>query len=281
MIKLLIDADPLVYRSGFAAQETVNDEVFGEAVIAQPVENALQIVKTSLKAMTYDVEERFNQVASESLVLSGPDNFRFKIATIRPYKGNRPARLPVHYQAIRDYLTERGAKVIHRREADDEISIRAWRLWNESGQDGRHAATYVVATIDKDLDQIPGWHYDYMKHVFYFVDEDDARAALWTQILSGDPSDNVPGCWKVGRTKAHKLIQSYISQGASDLRLWNGAIVNTYAASQFHEDCPYKNLKAADVALETAQLVYMQREPGELWNPPPVPHGKVEGDEDD
>ena len=280
MIKLLIDADPLVYRSGFAAQETVNDEVFGEAVIAQPVENALQIVKTSLKAMTYDVEERFNQVASESLVLSGPDNFRFKIATIRPYKGNRPARLPVHYQAIRDYLTERGAKVIHRREADDEISIRAWRLWNESGQDGRHHATYVVATIDKDLDQIPGWHYDYMKHVFYFVDEDDAEAALWTQILSGDPSDNVPGAWKIGRAKALKLVQQAIEKNVSEQDMWQ-VVVFAYELSQKAEGCPYKDRKAEDVALETARLVYMQREPGELWNPPGIPMGTVQGDEDD
>lgn len=280
MLKLLIDADPIVYRSGFAAQETIEDDVLGTAIRPQPVEFALQIVKTSIEAMVKAVEERFNQTAAESLVLTGPGNYRTKIATVRPYKGNRVAALPVHYQAIRNYLTERGAKVVHRREADDEISIRAWKLWKESGQDGRHAPTYVVATIDKDLDQIPGWHYDYLKHVFYFVSESDAKFALWQQILAGDPSDNVPGCWKIGPGKAYGIVQRMMDKDLSDNDMWE-VVVFHYEMSKQHADCPYRDRMSGDVALETAQLVYMQRKPGELWMPPGVEVGKVEGDEDD
>lgn len=274
LLKLLIDADPLVYRSGFAAQETVYDEYIGDAVVAQPVENAIHIVKTSVDAMVDAVEIHTSQRADKQLVLSGPGNYRFGIATVRPYKGNRTTVLPVHYQAIRDYLTgKQGAKVIKGREADDEISIRAWRAKRDN-------LPYVVATIDKDLDQIPGLHYDYMKHVFYEVGEQDAQIALWAQILSGDPADDVPGAWKIGKAKAMALVQRMYSEELSDAEKWS-TVVNLYRVSQNLEGCPYKDRDAEAVALETARLVYVQQNPGELWNPPGIPLGLIGGDIDD
>lgn len=275
MLKLLVDADPLVYRSGFASQETVEDEYIGTAVRAQPVEFALHIVKTSIEAMQDAVQNHFGKSKIHTaLVLSGPDNYRFKLATIRPYKGSRSPTLPVHYQKIRDYLTgQYGAKVVHRREADDEISIRAWRSWRAGERN------YVVATVDKDLDQIPGWHYDYMKHVFYFVDEVDAQMALWRQILSGDPSDDVPGAWRFGPVSAKNAVDYCYENLFTPEQIWT-YILDVYEQQSTLPGCPYV-APGRDAALETARLVYMQREPGELWNPPGVPMGKVEGDEDD
>ena len=60
-----------------------------------------------------------------------------------------------------------GAEVIDGWEADDEVGIRARQL----AADG---VEFCIATIDKDLDQIPGLHYDYRQHVFYDIDEEYA-----------------------------------------------------------------------------------------------------------
>lgn len=322
-MRLLVDADPIVYRSGFAA-ESVSYNVYAEdsngeveywffepkdgktanqristwmekfphykivakdrQIDAEPVENALQIVGSTIDAIRHAVEDKFDTPLDMRLVLSGPGNYRHKIATIRPYKGNRdPSHIPVHYQAIRNYLTDTWrARVIHGREADDEVSIEGWKQWRDSKNPATNTANhgYVVASIDKDLDQIPGWHYDYMKHVFYFVSEEEGRHQLWTQILAGDSGDNVPGCWKIGPDKAAEYVQGWIDAGLDDGDLW-AAVLVAYHESKVKKGCPYVNKDTLSVALETAQLVYMQQRPGELWQPPGTEFGTVQGDVDD
>ena len=296
---LLVDGDPIVYRCGFAAQRTVvhdivEDEHGGihpmrfegraarrkyyqehpeeqscggdaveEEVIAEPVAFALQTVKQSLGLLAVH--------GTPQIYLTGSGNYRQELAKLAPYKGNRdPSSRPVHYQAIRDYLVEHhGAVVVDGREADDEVSIQARQ---------RHPHDYVIASIDKDLDQISGLHYDYMRHVKYDVSAEDAQRWFWIQCLSGDPGDNVPGCHRVGPVRAAKLIDYFLEEGATAETIWP-AIVNVYFESQGRPDCPYAGLGADEVALETAQLVYIQRKPGELWMPPGTPFGRVAFDE--
>lgn len=311
-MKLIIDADPIVYRSGFAGESTeyqaVLEDVDGSIVSyyfkptadktalqqlnevaaktgrtiaykeklikAEPVANVLNIVYKTIVSIEDRVREQFKVAAKDLntyIALSGPNNFRYKIATIKPYKGNRdPSHIPVHYQAIRDYLTNRwGARVIHGREADDECSIEGWKLWREQRrgpQMGLSSHSYVVASIDKDLDQIPGHHYDYMKHVFYFMTLDEAYRAFWIQVLAGDVVDNIPGLKGYGMVKAAAQIDYWIDNGLRDTDMWK-EIVALYSTNE--------------AALEIARLVYMQRRPGELWNPPGVPFGTIQGDADD
>jgi hypothetical protein len=137
---------------------------------------------------------------------------------------------------------------------------------------------YIIATIDKDLDQIPGPHYNYLKQVFYSQLEDAARLFFFQQCLSGDPTDGIPGCWKVGEGKAAAFISKHARR--SDGLIWEG-ICREYAASQKVAGCPYVGSDPSAVALETARLVYLQQKEGELWNPPGTPHGQVEADDGD
>lgn len=307
-MKLIVDADPLVYRSGFAA-EKINYAVTAEAEDGkliegyfspldgksardlakewaerngltildwekhqdvEPVEYALQAVKKSLQAMLNEAREKFGDEADFRIILSGPGNFREKLSTVREYKGNRdPEHKPVHYQAIRDYLTSVwNARVVHGREADDEVSILA-RRERASGE------PYAIATIDKDLDQVPGWHYDYRQKVWYEVSDEDARRAFWIQALAGDTTDNIPGCWKVSVAKATKAVDSWLHDGLDDAAIWD-RVLSEYEDSTARKGCPYASEDYEKVALETARLVYMQKHPCELWNPPGTDHGVLE-----
>lgn len=292
-MKLLIDADPIVYRVGFASETrnygavaqdalgnlhegyfTPLDKKTANARLAvwleendldlvdkwpvvdpAPVPHVLHSVRLQVESIQAAVASRLDQYdVDTSVVLSGPGNFREKIAKQRVYKGNRdPEHKPAHYQTIRNYLVERyGARVVHGREADDEVSILARR------------GPSVVATIDKDLDQVPGLHYDYAKKVFYTVSAEDAERWFWIQVLAGDGTDNIPGCYRIGGKKAAKIVDEAISHGYS---MWV-RVIGEYTASTAIAGCPYPISIANEVALETARLVYMQREPHELWTPP-------------
>jgi 5'-3' exonuclease len=68
-------------------------------------------------------------------------------------------------------------------EADDLVNMCKEQL----GQN------VLIAHTDKDLDQIPGNHFNYKKPEFYDISEDTAQLNLWTQVITGDSIDNIKG----------------------------------------------------------------------------------------
>ncbi len=299
--QLIIDADPLIYRAGFAGEQHSYElivqstkggppsqlhfvdgnamkswkkwtkenaphfEVIGQTMLVEhePKEHVLQIIKGNVLDTIKAVSRSESVLAEDmdiTLLLSGGNNYRYDIATVKPYKGNRKeSHKPHWYQALRNYLTDHwDAKVIEGREADDECSILA----RQCIADG---TPYCIATIDKDLDQIPGPHYDYLKLVSYTVSDEDADFFFWEQVLSGDSSDNIPGATKIGAKTAQRLLFTWA--GLSTEGIWKQILI-VYEESKRQDTCLYSGLRAEDVALEMARLVYMQREAGELWTPP-------------
>lgn len=304
-----MDADPIVYAAGFVSEDVFyegvawNDE--GEEVqfrvrpgeeyaklkerwkyidkdrvaVAHPTSEALLATNSIVDSIRRNIAEKCGiaeKHVSISPFLTGSSNFREKIAKQKAYKGNRDKSVrPIHYQRIRDHLERRlRAKVVDGREADDEVSIQGWATYLNDND------SCVIASIDKDLDQIPGTHYDYKKHVFYTVTMEDARRAFWIQAICGDAGDNVPGCYKLGPKSAESFVDKTLQEGLSDSDIWS-LIVGLYGLSTKVRGCPYTLEDSENVARETAQLVYLQRTRGELWEPPGVERGTVAGDNDD
>ena len=305
MKTILLDADPIRYRVGFAGQKTIYQiaaeledgrwvelsfhpaedktafkqlqewkaanptaEVFYESqdAIPDPVSHVLSMTYMQMESITNEIcqHQRWDRRdVSVQVYLSGKGNYREAIATSKVYKGNRdPKHKPVHFKAIGDYLcSSYHAVVVDGREADDEVSIRAWRYW----KDKNARSSYVVSTIDKDLDQIPGAHYDYMKKVHYHVSENEANDWFWRQIISGDGTDNIGGACGVGPKSADAFISEWAE--LSDAQRWE-KVLELYADRQSRPKCYYKGKNPSDVALENARLVYLQRVPGELWVAP-------------
>lgn len=184
-------------------------------------EEAIAAVRTQLFSIEKACKEHYGIEEFEkiSTILSGPGNFRDSIATVFPYKGNRDSsHKPYWYQSIRNYLTsEWGARVVHGREADDECSILARR-------DRDAGNKYCIATIDKDLDQIPGEHYNYLKQVNHYVSVGAADRWFWCQCLSGDATDGVPGCYKLGAVGAERIVAEVSAAHAGASSAGPGAI---------------------------------------------------------
>ena len=179
----LIDGDILVYRCGFACKED------------EPLEYCLATVKHAIEGIL----DRFPDRPEHHLYLTGKGNFRDYICSIQEYKGNRdPDAKPRFYSEIREYMEAfQGAEVIHGQEADDAIGIKQFSHIDRST---------VICSIDKDLNMIPGWHYNFVKDDLYYVTLADANYNFFKQMLVGDRSDNVPGIHKVGDKTADKLL---------------------------------------------------------------------------
>lgn len=199
----LIDGDVLVYRCGFSADSQMKREAKERGLSPEETEEflaetdytnwAIGNTKTSIN----DLVERFG--GKPRIFLTGDGNFREQLATILPYKGNRTGAKPKYYRDIKDYLLHfKDAELIHGREADDAMGCIQWAAKDRST---------IICTIDKDLDMIPGWHYNFMHNEQYGIHVKEANLWLFQQMLLGDRVDNIPGIHNVGEKRTAALLE--------------------------------------------------------------------------
>jgi 5'-3' exonuclease len=180
----LIDGDILIYRVGF----TTENEDWGIAKFRmnEMIDNILQAVHAQ----------------SYSIYLSDSTTNNFRTKFYPEYKANRKQPKPKHYEGLKYYLvTEEDARITPEQEADDELGIQQ-TLWNRELE----TIQSIICTIDKDLLQIPGNHYNFVKNEHRFVTPDEGLRHFYTQLLVGDTSDNIRGVQGIGPKKAEKAL---------------------------------------------------------------------------
>jgi len=218
----LIDGDILCYRIGFATQEESQD--------------------VAIRTMASFLEElvMFDLNVSEwNTYLTGPTNFRNDYAITAPYKGNRKGEKPTHHGLLREYLElSWNGTVTEGIEADDAIAIDATTYGDES----------IIVSLDKDFDQVQGWHYNFVKKDKYYVQADEGLLNFYMQFLVGDRIDNIIGVKGIGPVKARKLLEDKTER-------------------EMFEVC-VEELGSEERAIENGILLYLQRKEGEIWSPP-------------
>jgi 5'-3' exonuclease len=135
--------------------------------------------------------------------VKGEGNFRMRVDP--NYKGHRKPLEPEIKAAVsyglQHMIDEYGAIPAHDMEADDLVSIWAYEMM-EAGNEP------TIVAIDKDLLQIPGWHYNFVKKdPPRYVDADEANRLLMMQCLTGDTADNIKGLKGIGPKKAEKILE--------------------------------------------------------------------------
>jgi 5'-3' exonuclease len=203
-MKLLIDLDSAVYASAGLAQSK-NKET-GELDIA-PLEHALQHAKNFLTGLT----KKFDGLEYEAYLTTPKDETCFRTALYPEYKANRAKYdKPYHYLNVREYyITHWNAIVVKTIEADDIVSIRQW----EEHKGDFTISKSIIAGIDKDLDQIPGEHFNFRTNTRYTIQPLEGLRNFYKQMLAGDAADNIPrvkkGWIKAG---AFKLLENATSE---------------------------------------------------------------------
>lgn len=198
----LIDGDCLKYACGFASD--ANARAMGEP--HEDLSFCLQGVKKTIESILKNAE------ADEYvIILSNKGSYRTD--AFPEYKANRdPAHKPVWFKEIHDYLVEKHHAVFSEEgdEADDALGIAQCS--------GMYGDT-IICTLDKDLDMIPGLHYNFSKnrkaHGIYHITEEEGDRLFYKQLITGDSTDNIPGIYKKFGKKATKKILAPIDSMVS------------------------------------------------------------------
>jgi hypothetical protein len=235
----LIDGDIIVYSVGFASDRKTYyvagqpfdnkkeakefcdtcdldyDTSITFTVQEEPLEYTLHSVKKLLESVLEATE-----ATDYRLFLTGHSNFRDKIAVTREYKGNRDVlHKPRHYEEIKKYLINVwDAKVVEGMEADDAMGMHQYsdlinyEYEKDCGDNYTEVwANTIIASLDKDMNMIPGWHYNWRKKEKYWVGEEEAKLNFYKQLLTGDPTDNIQGCPKIGEKTAEKILSTCVT----------------------------------------------------------------------
>lgn len=176
------------------------------------------------------------------LYLTGDTNFRYSIYP--EYKAQRlKVPKPEFLQDVKDYLVhEYDAEVSEGCEADDRLGVDQ-HIYIEQGIESR------IVSIDKDLDQIIGNHYNPKHKREYIISPNDSIRFFYWQLLVGDSADNIKGASGIGPKKAEKILQDCITEKEH------------YEAVKDYFSC--------DEELElNAQVLWIWRKPNDRWEAP-------------
>ncbi len=203
--KALVDGDIICYMVAAACDgryyTTADGSEFKykrEAVAhAGKGEITLQYEPEEWDDVVYSLEHSLQEIlewshsSSYQLYLTGKSNFRYSVATIKPYKGHRiGTHVPYWLSSCKEYLIrEHDAILSHGVEADDLMGLAQ----------GKNT---IICSSDKDLLTIPGKHYNLNSKEIVDVSEIEAAQYFYIQMLTGDTSDNILGLHNMGTKSA-------------------------------------------------------------------------------
>lgn len=278
----LYDADQALYMAGFGAAQTVyqifddgimvheekyakdakqwvvdqSEEYRGGQVTIEKYTNPMPL-EHSLHNLKTIVEQALEKSGCDTykMYLSQGSTFRDEITDNaeyiyagknKMYKGNRiDTPKPHWFNAMVDFLVDNyDVTICHGVEADDAVAIQATKL-------NKRGIPCVIISADKDLNTVPGMHYNPQKGLLYNVDEDAADEWFWCQMIIGDSADNIAGLPRKGAAAAIKILDGCI--GFEERRK---AVMDAYFEH-------YKDLEFSDVQqiiYDTMNLLWMLRE---------------------
>jgi DNA polymerase-1 len=223
---LIIDGDVLAYRFAHSEQRAVcfDHDLWTYYAELEPAKAHVEGFIEELKGATGEREV--------ILTLSDVDaNFRKDLPRIQ-YKATRMGeRRPLVWKPLREWmLAELGARWQPLLEGDDMLGLLA-----KQGD--------VIASIDKDMQTIPGFHYnwDRPQQGVTTVTPEAARRFFLTQVLTGDRVDNYKGVPGIGPVNARRILDA-------------GGLEWSVVEREFRTAG-----LGADVALETARAAWILR----------------------
>ena len=256
----LIDGDILAYEKAATAETRYDWNQDG---------NPTQVLKKEPAEVFAEVDRALagyrRLLGAQRVVvcLSDPDsNWRKGIYPL--YKSNRLKTVkPLLLKEVKQHLIEQGAYVRPTLEADDVMGILATHPDILPGEK-------VIVSIDKDMKTIPGLLFNPdVDSKPQHISRLDADYWHLYQTLVGDTTDGYPGCPKIGKDRAHKLLhpifEEMAQEGACLADAWR-AVVATFAKKGLNEQYALTQARISRICRHT-DYDYERKEV-KLWNPP-------------
>ena len=239
-MKLLIDADFIVYKACAAAESEVD---FGDDVIL--VTSNFDDAYGATKRELTKISNKFGEFSNIILFFSDSKNFRKQIE--KSYKGHRNRKKPCGYKRVINALKEEYKVIIKPTlEADDAMGIYSTKFPGN-----------CIVSPDKDMKQIPGKLYNF-DEVFTVSKEDGAKWHL-IQSLAGDQTDGYGGVPGIGVKRATSLFEEH---GYS----WK-TVLKAFDDKNLTEEEALVNARLARI-LTADDYDFTKKEPI-LWTPTP------------
>lgn len=181
-MRVIIDGDIVAFMASCVNPDSTKDAI----------ERADEIMTDIVESLFCDFEDTI-------VYVKGEGNFRMDHLD---YKSNRKGSSnsrPDSLEAVRDYLGAKYGELAHGAEADDYCVAEAQRCKDEG-------IDYIICTIDKDLRQMEGKHYNIKKAVLDCVTPEKGYDFLLQQCLTGDAADGIDGLRGIGPKKAQKIL---------------------------------------------------------------------------
>lgn len=236
LFTILQDGETTEVRGVRARDKFLKEEEGAEVVDEEDVIEPVDILYRNLNSAFNRIKE-VCQHEHPLVFIGSKNNFRMKLYP--DYKKSREGKpRPYYQQHTIDWITSNFESIIvDGYEEDDAVCIY-------QGRD-----TCIVGE-DKDLKQMPGYHYNPVKDEKFKVGQKDGDFFLYQQILAGDSGDDIPGIKGVGMKGAEK----HLAGSKSVEELYQRSL-------KLYKD---KGMTQDDMHL-TAQLVYMLRSEGDSY----------------
>ena len=203
----LIDADIIVYEAAYRCQQNIEWEP-GDVSKYADFEDAIDVFDAAIA----HIEHKVGADKSLLALTDGARELNFRRSVWSGYKCHREAKpgssddgRPLLYRALREYV--RTTYEVFQKpgiEGDDTLGILATAdlAWLPVER--------VICSVDKDLDGVPGWHFNWRKpeRLVYYVTEREADRNFMLQVLMGDATDGYPGIPGIGPKKAEKILNA-------------------------------------------------------------------------
>lgn len=197
MLKLIFDADMLVYRASSSAEREIH---WGNDLwtLHADAADAKGIVDDMVQTYTDKVLNHYRYTGNYEILMCFSDRDNFRKHILPTYKLNRAGkRKPVCYYGVKEWVEE-NFNTYQRPglEADDCMGILATHRNPQA----------ILISGDKDFKTVPGRFYDFLRDTFYEISQEEADYWHFYQTLIGDVTDNYKGCPGIGSVGAKKLL---------------------------------------------------------------------------
>ncbi len=259
------------YKAWFTTLPLKIQEVTTRETI--PQEKTLDTAQLICDTLIHNISVSLNAASVHCyLTADNKSNFRFDLATLKEYKGNRKdLAKPKWYEEIRKYLVYKyGAIIIHGREADDalaEVQQASTDNLNQLESTLTDADVTCIASIDKDLLQVQGYHYNFDRKVLKYVSKVEGLKAFYLQLLTGDSTDNIPGLFNLTNRRCSAKFKAALLSLTTEIDMYD-LVYNIYksanTAAGRREDGDVYTLYLKEVG----NLLYMRRTATDTWCKP-------------